>query len=111
MNEHTLPPPGLQGTYKGSCIVCFQGTDTGLMLRGDAEWIIAGLMHLGMRDFDEAAAVVAHGHGCDPGMVPDGVLSPAIQVCESCVKKSGSDIKVGLVASGVLPCYQQPQGT
>src|SRR4051812_26318089 len=43
-----VPPPGIDGTSRGSCFVCLRGTDTALRLRGDAEWIVAGLVALGV---------------------------------------------------------------
>jgi hypothetical protein len=44
--QPNLPAPGLQGTYEGSCVICLQGCDTGLQFTGEAEWLVAGLMHL-----------------------------------------------------------------
>ena len=46
--EHP-PAPGLDGTHRDSCVVCLQGTDTGLSFTGPAEWAIAGLNHVCVR--------------------------------------------------------------
>ena len=100
-------PPGLDGTYAGSCVVCLQGCDTALVLQGEAEWIVAGLTVLGITDVDEATAVVSQGTGCAPGRMPGGTVTVAIRCCEACVAKSGTGMRVGLlVASGELPCYR-----
>jgi hypothetical protein len=63
-------PPGLQGTYAGACTICLQGCDTALVFAGEAEWIVAGLMTLGIRDYDEAVAVLSQATGCHPGWSP-----------------------------------------
>jgi hypothetical protein len=99
-------PPGLRGTYEGACAICLQGCDTALVFEGEAEWIVAGLMTLGIRDYDEAVAVLSQFTGCDLGMVPNGTVTVGIQCCEACVAKSSTGMRVGLVASGALPCYR-----
>ena len=59
-------PPGLDGTYTDSCVVCLQGCDTGLAFRGEAEWVLAGLHVLGIPD-DEAEQMLTNVTGCEPG--------------------------------------------
>jgi hypothetical protein len=101
------PSPGLRGDYTDSCIICLQGCDTGLGFRGEGEWVVAGLMALGIRDFDEAAAVVSLATGTEPGMVPDGVITVGVRCCESCVAQSGTGFPLGLaVRGGELPCVE-----
>ena len=83
-----IPPPGLPGAYAHSCVICLQGCDTGLALHGEAEWIIAGLLNLGIPDMDEAATMLGTLHGCDPGMVPNGLGTVTIQLCHACLEAS-----------------------
>jgi hypothetical protein len=99
-------PPGLQGTYEGACTICLQGCDTALVFGGQAEWIVAGLMMLGIRDYDEAVAMVSQATGCDLGMVPNGTVQVRLQCCEACAAQSGTGMREGLIASGALPCYR-----
>jgi hypothetical protein len=106
-----VPPPGLQGTYEGSCVVCLQGCDTGLAFRGEAEWAIAGLLNLGIPQ-DQAAATLEAFTGSEPGMVPNGIITVPVRLCEVCLAKSGLNMQVGLVAKGgELPCYEQQPET
>jgi hypothetical protein len=63
-------------------------------------------MTLGIRDPDEAVAVLSQVTGCDPGMVPNGTVTVGIQCCEACVAQSGTGMRVGLVVSRELPCYR-----
>jgi hypothetical protein len=100
-------PPGLDGTYTGSCVVCLQGCDTALAFRGEAEWVIAGLMHLGL-PHEEAEDTLSHVTDCAPGMVPDGELTIPVRVCESCVQASGTGMHVG-PAHAQIPVYQRSQ--
>jgi hypothetical protein len=97
-------PPGIDGTYSGSCVVCLQGCDTALAFRGEAEWIIAGLRVLGLPS-GEAEQTLAHATGCDPDMVPNGELTVPVRVCESCVQATGTGMRVGLAVAEV-PIYQ-----
>jgi hypothetical protein len=97
-------PPGIEGTYRGSCVVCLQGCDTGLAFRGEAEWIIAGLQVLGLPAHEAETTVTAY-TGCEPGLVPDGELTVPVRVCEACVQASGTRMRVGLVRAEI-PIYQ-----
>jgi hypothetical protein len=104
--SHKILTRFVQGTYEGSCVICLQGTDTGLQFIGEAEWLVAALMHLGVRNQEEAVAVVGHCFSCDPGRLPNGVVTMPVRLCESCLKKSDRRMQVGLVASGALPTYR-----
>ena len=104
-----IPPPGLDGTYRGSCAVCRRGTDTGLVFQGVAEWALAGLQVLGIPE-DEAAIMLEQATGCDPGKVPTGEVTLPVRVCRQCAAASGTGMTVGLTSSGELPCYR-PKGT
>ncbi len=111
MKSMNLPAPGLDGTYRDSCVVCFHGADTGLALTGEAEWIIAHIMTLGIPE-DQAMMLVSMNTGCDIGKVPVGDTTLVFRVCRDCAARAGSGSehpKVGLIAGGELPCYTQPQ--
>ena len=90
----TLPEPGLDGTYRGSCAVCLTGTDTAVAFRGDAEWIIAGVHLLGI-SINEAALMLSLATGCDPGHAPPGELQYPVLVCRSCADASPGRFPVG----------------
>ena len=107
--RHTeFPPPGLDGTYRDSCVVCYRGTDTGLALTGEGEWIIARLGDLGMPLW-EAACLISDVTGCDPGNVPVGDVTLLFRICRDCASKvEGGGPRVDLIAKGELPHYRQP---
>jgi hypothetical protein len=83
-----LPTPGLDGSYRGGCVVCLRGTDTGLVFYGEPEWAVAGLCVLGVPE-DQASTVVIHAIG-DPvnETVPDGVVACPVKVCAGCAESS-----------------------
>lgn len=87
------PKPGLLGGYRGTCIVCMRPTDTALAFRGEGDWLIAGLMSLGIpRDQAYLTLLHAwreHGRHVDDGMVPSGTLTETVRVCHKCVRKAG----------------------
>ncbi|MDO0938662.1 hypothetical protein QQY66_45690 [Streptomyces sp. DG2A-72] len=104
------PTPGLQGDYRGTCIVCGTPTDTGIAFRGEAEFLIAGLHKLGV-PMKEAAIIVenmcSERYGTDPGMVRSGVLEWTVRVCAESAEKA-SFTKPGLLAQqGTVPLYDQ----
>lgn len=104
-----LPPAGLDGSYSGSCIICLQGTDTGVGFRGEAEWIAAAIVRLGVNDAKIAGAMVSLATGCKPGEVPDGITTGAVTICEDCFEQSifgGRDVKPGVIRLGV-PVIEQ----
>ena len=106
----SLPPSNLQGDYNGSCVVCLRGTDTALAFTGEAEWLVAGLVNLGIPD-DPACLMVEEffkEQGAKPGMVLDGEHTMPVQVCAECVSKSAADFPApGIPAFGV-PNIGQP---
>lgn len=109
-------PPGLNGDYRGTCVVCLRGTDTALAFVGEAEWAIAGLKVLGLPKKEAhstlEAFLVEFQPGHIPGMVPPGVITIPVQVCQRCagkVKTAQGPFPVGLlVDEGELPCVVQP---
>lgn len=99
-----MPAPGLDGTYRGSCVVCLRGTDTGLAFVGEGEWAIAGLMRLGIPR-GEASIMVSAATGCDPGKVPIEEVMLPVRVCRQCAAASGTGVTVGVLSSGEVPSY------
>jgi hypothetical protein len=95
-NVWNLPPAGLDGSYRGSCVVCLQGTDTGLAVRGPAEAYLATLQVLGVPD-DQAQTMLEDSSGSAPGTVPGGTLTLAARVCRPCVEASGTGLPLGVV--------------
>lgn len=111
LNLTNLPAPGLDGTYRGSCVVCLRGTDTGLAFVGEAEWVIAGLTVLGIPQH-QAGAMVSEATGTPPGKVPVGEVTMHLRVCRRCAAASGAGFTVGLLSdAGGVPGYRQPKGT
>ena len=96
-----LPPPGLRGDYNGSCIVCFHGTDTALAFEGEAEWVIAGLVTLGIPTEFEAGVMMSHFFDVPPGTVPDGIVTLGVQVCADCVERCPANFPKPRQASSV----------
>ncbi len=90
---------GLHGDYRGACVSCLTGTDTGLVADGSAEWILAVLQSVGVPD-DEAIAVM----GWSQNVVPFGRLRRGIRVCQSCA----GTLPVGCAAASSLPVVAQP---
>ena len=112
MNEPLkVPPPGLDGTWRDSCVVCLQGTDTGLAFVGEAEWVIAGLTVLGIPE-DQGTTMISEVTGCAPGNVPLGEVTMHVRVCAKCAAASGMGLTVGLLSDAAgVPGYRQPKGT
>ena len=107
------PPPNLQGTYRGSCVACLQGTDTALAFTGEAEWLVAGLVMLGIPE--DAASLMVEAffkeQGAKPGMVLDGEWVMPVQVCAECVAKSAAPFPApGIPSFGVPEIRQPPDG-
>lgn len=103
MIRRTPPPPNLRGTHDGPCVVCLRGTDTGIAFAGEAEWAVAGIIRLGIPP-GQAAAMVSHATGCEPGMVRAGSLNIGVRVCRGCADASGTGITVGLIPDE-MPTY------
>ena len=98
-----LPAPGLDGTYRDTCVVCLRGTDTGLAFYGIAEWALAGMQILGLPDW-EAEGLLAEATGLPVGTVPAGEILIALRVCTACVTATAPGLTVGLVP-GEAPIY------
>jgi hypothetical protein len=95
--------PGLQGTHEGSCVVCLKGTDTAVILVGEAEPVAAAYVHLGIPKC-EAARIVSTATGCSPGMVPAGEIKVRTRLCRQCA----GPFPVGLDAGDTLPIVRPP---
>jgi hypothetical protein len=100
-----FPPPGLDGTYRGTCTVCLRGTDTGIAFFGEAEWVAAGMKVLGI-PLEQAAVMISDVTGCGRGKVPAGRFQIVVRVCRDCVRASGTLLRVGLIPDRI-PCYPQ----
>lgn len=46
----SLPAPGVDGTFHGSCVACMRGTDSALAFSGPIEWYCAALVLLGVSE-------------------------------------------------------------
>jgi hypothetical protein len=80
-------------------------TDTACALKGDAEFIIAGLYKAGL-PMKEAADTVSFVTGNPSGMVPRGELEFMARVCQKCANKAG--LQVAVVYEGAaVPCYYE----
>lgn len=95
-----------------SCIHCYRGdTSTGFALRGEAEWIVAGLRETAGLTHDQAEEAffhwAEHGLGCEPGAVPDGEVMQLVRLCTDCAGELGTN--VGEFADG-LPIYHTEEG-
>lgn len=94
------------------CVACFAGdTDTALIVRGEAEFLIAFLNKMFGLTMDVAQGTVlnfAEDLGCEPGTVPSGQRDWPLRVCERCAGAAG--MKVGKINAGELPGYVQPAG-
>ena len=107
MTDYRAPAmsAGLDGSFTGSCVVCRQGTDTGLAFYGKSEWMIAGLHALGV-PAKHAGIIVSNVTGCEPGKVPEGEFPMTVRVCGACVTKSGTAMSVAvLLPGGDVPTY------
>lgn len=84
----------------GPCVVCGQGTDTALGFQGDANWVAAGLVVLGVPTEEAMDAVEDYWGG--PDAVPPGEFVQAVQVCAECVAKCPADFPApGVLMHGV----------
>jgi len=89
--------------------VCLTPTDTGLMLEGEAEFLTAALVRLGIPE-DQAVEMVGQlaqdEYGCDPGKVPTSDMSVGVTVCSSCAAKTGFKVRLKLPV-GEMMAYRQ----
>lgn len=96
-----LPSPGMDGTFRDSCVVCLRGTDTAIGFGpAEAEWALAGLQLLGVPE-DQAEAIVSAFTGCDPGTVSSEDVTISVRVCRSCM--AASDLADSGMTLGVVP--------
>lgn len=80
---------GLQKDYRDTCFGCLRPTDTGLVLRGPAEWELAFLQNLGLTEEEALDAGRLRWKeqgiwGGDPDLVPGGELTVFYRVCAAC---------------------------
>jgi hypothetical protein len=97
-----------------SCLACYRGdTTTGLILRGQAEWVIAFLhLNLGIPMRTAGGIVEQFAEdtlGCPPGTVPDGIAyDMPIRVCEACAGLETAGLRGDVAAGGDwFPIYVQ----
>ncbi len=100
------PDPGLEGPYEQSCVICLKPTETGLELEGIAEFVLAGVIKLGVPE-EQARIILAVLWGKEPGQVPDGIVKTPIPVCAEDADRAG--MKAGLVGvpGGQIRVYEQ----
>jgi hypothetical protein len=88
------------------------GTDTGLAFVGEPEWVIAGLVVLGI-PMDEAVATWRVFLEEEFEEVPDvrtRDFTYTVRVCQACVDASGAPLTVGLIGGGVPGYHEPPAG-
>jgi hypothetical protein len=96
-----------------SCLVCFRGdVPTGVAFEGEAEYLTASLVVLGIPE-DQASALVklqAHDeYGCDVGFVPTCDMLGRYRVCTSCA--GPSPFEVCDLRNGMIMLYHQRNAT
>jgi hypothetical protein len=97
-----LPTPGLQGDYRDTCFICFQGTDSALGFKGSADWWAAGLIILGVPE-NEAINYVENFAHADVDH-PDVMV---IRVCSQCATRAGFEAHW---VDGPIKAYHEPAG-
>jgi hypothetical protein len=102
-------PPGLDGSYHGSCVVCGRGTDTLVAFRGSAEWCIAGLILLGVPE-SQAIGTFQVGLGNDPRSMsrPPGDLTIRYLVCQTCAARTPFANALALIGSQTVRVIPEP---
>ena len=104
----TMATGGIRGDFADSCTVCMKGTDTGLAFVGEAEWIMAGMVRMGI-PIDQVPGTFGACVGSAPGMVPVGRLTVTVRACVGCANLAGLPVDVIAVGSQI-PSYVQPEG-
>jgi hypothetical protein len=101
----TAPNFGSQGDHAGTCISCLRPTGLRAAVEGEAGWIIALLVRLGMpRDQAETTACGQAG-----GPVPDGRMTTMFPICDWCAPRTG--FSTALCLDGLdVPPVRQPRG-
>ena len=104
----------------GSCVSCFRGdTLTVVVFRGEAEWIIGGLVNVTGLSTDRArrtlAVLAAEELDAFPGILPSGPVTIPVRLCPGCAARNGvppaalsaeEDFRSG----DPVPTYGQPAG-
>jgi len=89
-----------------TCAVCGRRTEMGIAFQGEAEWVIAGMVQLGIPG-DQAAVMVTDITRCDPGKVPVGRFTLPMRTCATCAARIPGLVPMPL-DGGQLPCVTQP---
>lgn len=99
--------------YSGTCIACMRPTDTGMAFRGVAEWLMAGLIVLGLPE-DQAMEIYRQqqrerGIELAEGEAAGGINEMSIRVCAACVAKCPADFPPPVLAipGAILPVVGQ----
>lgn len=104
--------PGLDGTFRGTCIKCFRPTDTGFAIRGVVEAPIALLTLLGIPEHEAEATMSACSadlFGTPPGTWAAGVHDWPFLCCTECAGAiRPNPVPVGLTVLGV-PLLTNPK--
>lgn len=93
------------GPLTGSCVSCLQGTDTGLTVIGEPEFIVYALELLGVPP-EQGRALFCAWCGTEPDLVPDCVMTVVLRVCAACASRS----QVELPEPQLLLPGQRPHG-
>ena len=116
-----IPKPGLSGDGRTSCVVCMGGTDTGMLLEGEAEWLAGAVSQLGI-PIEQATTMVTASFadlGRDPTVPPPGRHEMLVRICARCAAAVGVPTAPGLIATdqggvgriaGPVPRFAQPLG-
>ncbi len=99
MSVNFPPTPGLDGTYSDACVRCLQGTDAGVAFEGSAEWVVAGLVSLGI-SLDQAVAML----GWTDGSVPSGKINGA----DPCLRRMRGHSRHPGGPTGTRPAGRRP---
>jgi hypothetical protein len=88
------------------CVSCHRPTGLQSAAEGEAGWIVALLVRLGMPR-DRAEATVS-GQACSPP--PDGRITRRFPICDWCAPRTGFDTVLGIDGLDVLPACQPAGG-
>jgi ferredoxin len=103
----------ISAAYANTCIVCLKPTDTAMAFRGEAEWLIAGLVTLGVPE-DQAYGAYRQSENkgdaddLEDGEVRAGVHDMSVRVCAACVRAcpAGFPAPALAVSGAVLPTIE-----
>ncbi len=116
-----IPNAGPTGDWRGSCVLCLKSTDTGMLLQGEAEWLVGAISQLGIPAEQAETMVTAFFANlrCDPDVVPVGRQEMLVSICSRCAAAAGVPTAPGLIVrdeSGMgrlaapVPRFVQPLG-